>query len=230
MDIINLLNIILAVSSITLSIVAIIFSWVAYRNTTKMQVDVQSILEKITQRVEVIVQNTNQQIDKAWNYFTNPDLHKGKIDEPTLDLDTVRKEIINEANLETQKLLINSSIDRNKLEELSTKVEGLIDRTTNKAEELYSKKILLDKIEDIRDDFEHWIEKGANIKFASNFPLDKMYELLKTKADISVRIDNYLRTIIAVRNKIINNENIGNDEIIKTLELISLNKNIFRKD
>jgi len=69
MDIVTILTIILSVASITLSIVAIILGWVFFKASSKMQIQAESILAKISEKVEVVVESTSRQLDKTLDHL-----------------------------------------------------------------------------------------------------------------------------------------------------------------
>lgn len=71
-SILTIVSIVLGVVSATLAVAAFIFGWISFRNTSHMQMEAQAILAKVSEKVEVIVDRTSHQIDKAWEYFTKP--------------------------------------------------------------------------------------------------------------------------------------------------------------
>lgn len=80
--ILTIVSIVLGVVSATLAVAAFIFGWVSFRNTAHMQVEAQAILAKVSEKVEVIVDRTSHQMDKAWEYFTKPLLrHQSQLPE-----------------------------------------------------------------------------------------------------------------------------------------------------
>jgi hypothetical protein len=218
MEAIDLLNIILAVSSATLSITAIVFSWITYRNSTKMQMDAQAILEKITQRVEVVVQSTTTQIDKAWNYITNTNHNpKSDIPEVQFDLDSLKQKFIDETKVEVIALIKNLSTDKNTIDELSNKVEFLIQKTTNVTEELILKQTLINNLQSLPDELNDWAKRVTKTSFAYGVDLSMMIDVLEHDnliPDILLMKFNY---IIDIRNKIIHNGSVNSIELQNSL-------------
>ena len=72
LSILTIVSLVLGVVSTTLAIAAFIFGWVSFRNSFRMQVDAQSILAKVSEKVEVIIHHTSHQLNKAWDYVTQP--------------------------------------------------------------------------------------------------------------------------------------------------------------
>jgi hypothetical protein len=231
MDAINLLNIILSVSSATLSITAIVFSWITYRNSTKMQMDAQAILEKITQRVEVVVQSTTNQIDKAWNYITTTNHNsKSEIPEIHFDLDSLKQNLINETKAEVSTLIKNLSPDKNTIDELSNKVEFLIQKTTNVTEELILTNTLINNLQTLPEELNDWAKRETKTNFAYGVDLAMMIDVLEHDhliPDILLMKFNY---IIDIRNKIIHNGNVNSIELQKSLLTIDEIRKILKND
>ncbi len=149
MDIVTILTIILSVASITLSIVAIILGWVFFKDSSKMQIQAESILAKISEKVEVVVESTSRQLDKTLDHLLSSLGQKS----PRLP-EKVEQEL--ERNLrqktkeETLKTLSEIGLDQEKFASLASTVDRLAERLTKISKEQAEGFKLMDSIPIIR--------------------------------------------------------------------------------
>lgn len=169
MDTITVLTIILSVASITPSIAASIFGWVTYKNSTKMQMDAQSILSQVSQKVEVVVERTSHQMDRAWEFFTGNPLAK-KDEETSNKEEELKSAVIEEAKKEATEVMKKAEVDKDVLNSLVKKVETLVARSTVKTRELFESQQLLSKLSELeREMREFGMER---IGFPPDIPTD----------------------------------------------------------
>jgi hypothetical protein len=147
-------SIFLAVASTTLAIAAFIFSWASYRNATKMQIKAQEILSQISQKVEVVVERTTHQIDKAWDYFTGlPSASLSKAhEELSIKEEELKNQIIEEARKETAQLMEGTGLQKDLLNELIDKVQSLVDKSSERTKQLLQRETILTNLSKIEND------------------------------------------------------------------------------
>ncbi len=214
MDAASILGIILSVSSITLAIVAIWFSWVTYKNSTEMQMKSQSILEQITQKVEVIVDKTSHQVDRAWDYFTQKEVSNiNKKEEVSFDSEKLKKEIVEETKNETIKIIKETGLDIEKVRNLESKVEDILNRTTEKAEDVFNKERMLDRYEQVEKELKQWFLRIKKWDFPPNILLPHIISNKEISSFLPETILFKLREIIDVRNKIAHSKELDKDEL-----------------
>lgn len=169
MDTITVLTIILSVASITLSVTASIFGWVTYRNSTKMQMEAQNILSQVSQKVEVVVERTSHQMDRAWEFFTGNPLAK-KDEDATNKEEQLKSAVIEEAKKEATDVMKKAGVDKDVLNSLVKKVETLVARSTVKTRELFESQQLVSKLSELeREMREYGMER---IGFPPDIPSD----------------------------------------------------------
>ncbi|MHB1687911.1 MAG: hypothetical protein ACYCVH_11105 [Ignavibacteriaceae bacterium] len=231
MDLITILTIILSVVSSTLSVVAIIFAWVSYKNSSKMQMDAQAILEKITQKIEVVAQSTANQIDKAWNYFTNTNYSlKDDTSKTLLDIESIKQKFINETKEEINTLINDLGTDKNKINELSQKVEFLVQKTTDVTEELILKQTLINNLQSLNGELIDWSKRTKKMIFPDNIELREMINVLEHERllpDILLMRFNYL---LSIRNKIIHGDTVNSIELQNSLLTVDEIRKIFKDE
>ena len=215
----TIISFVLSIVSITLAIVSIIFAWVSYKNSTNMQMKAQGILEQVSQKVEVIVKLTSSQIERAWDYFTqNRSSGDEKAEQINFNVDELSKKILIESKEETEKLIKDSGIDKGKIDSIVTQLEKLIDKTTEKTKDIYTKQAVLEKYSEIEVELKKWFERKAKWIFPPNI---LMPEMLHNQEISNVLPKNMLKEIkyfIEIRNFIVNSKPVMPEEIEVSLK------------
>jgi len=139
-DPLTTVTILLAVVSTTFAIASFVFSWVSFRNTSQMQMNAQAILAQISQRVEVVVERTSQQMDKAWEYFTSlpPPPPSIASEELAQREEELRAQIIEEAREEAAQVIKQAGLDTDVLKRLLPEVEDVIGRSAERSGRLFA--------------------------------------------------------------------------------------------
>lgn len=178
----SIVSFILAIVSATLAIAAFIFSWVSFNNTSKLQIKAQEILSKVSEKVEVVVERTSHQMDKAWDYLTSSQsLTTDQIPKVKDEKEEKLKEkLIKEARQEATEVLKESGVDQDKIEELRSKVEALIEKTTERTETMVEQHKLLRSISTIESTAKT-LAKLSGMEIDSKTSLNKIIEFLKGK-------------------------------------------------
>jgi hypothetical protein len=220
MDLVTSIGIILSISSITLSLIAIWFAWVSYKNTTDMQMKAQAILEQVSQKVEVVVNLTSQQVEKAWNYFTqNPISTVDKKEEVSFNINELRKQIIDENKIETEKLIKEAGIGKTEFELLTSKFEELFGKTTEKTEEIYNKQLIMNKYFEIESELKKWFERKIKWIFP---PIITMPQMMHNEEIINVLPKSMIKdinTFIDIRNRIAHSQSVDEKEVEFALKI-----------
>ncbi len=152
-DYLTMWSILLAVASTTLAIAAFIFSWASYKSASNMLIKSQEILAQISQKVEVVVERTTHQIDRAWDYFTgvpSASLSKGA-EEIAKKEDELKRQIIEEARKETIELMKGAGLQKEALNELIEKVENLVGKSSERTRQLLQRERILSNISKIEE-------------------------------------------------------------------------------
>ncbi len=231
MDTLSILGIILSISSITLAIVAIWFAWVSYKNSTDMQMKAQSILEQISQKVEVIVDKTSHQIDRAWDYFTQSTDSNQKEKEPSsFNPDELKKQLIDETKKESEKMIKDLGIDKDKILTLENKISEIVNKTTVKAEEVFNKQLLIDKYSQVEMTIKNWYRKVNNWEFPQNITLINMLENKEIRKIFPYKLNEDLQKLIEARNKIAHSEEVSIFEIENSISIANNILEFFKKN
>jgi hypothetical protein len=154
-DYLTMVSIFLSIASTTLAIAAFIFSWVTFKSTSKIQIDAQAILAQISEKVEVVVDKTSHQIDKAWDYFTshNSSSLPKSIEVANKKLDDLKNQIIGEARKEITESIkrFSPEIDKELFKAMiMEEVEKLVGRSTQQTKQLMEREALILKIAEIQ--------------------------------------------------------------------------------
>jgi hypothetical protein len=234
-DYLTMWSIFLAVASTTLAIGAFIFSWASYRNATAMQIKAQEILSQISQKVEVVVERTTHQIDKAWDYFTGlPSNTLSKsAEEITHKEEELKKQIIEEARKEVHELMKGAGLQKDALKELTDKVKDLVSKSSDKTRQLLQRErliIIIDKIgEDLRE-----IAAQNGKQMPDGLPLNillKVFGKLKLSKNINQSALNQIKRLADIRNDDLSKYPENDIQTFFTLSLqIRDYLNIFRKE
>ncbi len=218
-DWLTISSLVLSIVSITLAIVSAIFAWVSYKNSTAMQMKAQAILEQVSQKVEVIVKLTASQIERAWDYvMQNRSAISGKDEQINFNVDELSKKILIESKEETEKLIKDSGIDKAKIDSIVSQLETLIDKTTEKTKDVYTKQAVLEKYLEIENELKKWFERKVKWVFPPNI---LMPEMLHNQEISSVLPKNMLKEIkyfIEIRNFIVNSKPVMPEEIEVSLK------------
>lgn len=214
MDTLSILSIILAVSSITLALVAIWFSWVSYKNSTDLQMKAQSILEQISQKVELIVDKTSHQIDRAWDYFTQKiEPINDKKEVITFNLDELKKEIVEETKNETIKIISEAGLDNEKIRQLERKVESVVNKITDRTQEVFNKQLILDKYTQIENELKMWLLNNYKWHFPPNVMLMQIINNKEISSVLPETLRFKLSEITDIRNKVAHSKEVSKDEL-----------------
>jgi hypothetical protein len=173
-------SIFLAVASTTLAIAAFIFSWVSYRNATKLQINAQEILSQISQKVEVVVDRTTHQMDKAWDYFTAlPYTSISKYSEDILKKeDELKTQIIEEARKETTELMKDAGLQKKTLDDLIEKVQGLVGKSSERTIQLLGRERIITSLYTIEQELKA-LAKEYKVVFSKGFNLRDIVKSLR---------------------------------------------------
>jgi hypothetical protein len=127
-------TVLLAVASATLAIASFVFGWVSFRNTAQMQIEIQAILSKLSERVDVVAQRTSGQMDKAWEYFTNLPSPPGApgADELAEREEELRALIVQEARQEAANVIEKAGLDEDALQGLLKQMESVIEKSAER--------------------------------------------------------------------------------------------------
>jgi hypothetical protein len=171
-DYLTMWSIFLAVASTTLAVAAFIFSWVSYRNATKLQIKAQEILSQISQKVEVVVERTTHQMDKAWDYFTAlPYISIPRSGEDIFKKEEeLKKQIIEEARKETTELMKDTGLQNKTLIELVEKVEALVGKSSDRTIKLLGRERILTSLYKIEEELKA-LAKEHKVVFSKGFDL-----------------------------------------------------------
>jgi hypothetical protein len=174
-DILMTVSILLAVVSATLAIAAFIFSWVTFRNTSNMQMQAQAILAQVSQKVEVVVERTSQQIDRAWDYFTGaPTATQSKVSEEVAQKEEeLRAQISEEVRREAAEVMKKAGLEKETLKSLLGQVESIIAKTTQRTRQLFEQQNLLLKLSEIERELRDTSE-GLGRTLPPNIPLEEL--------------------------------------------------------
>ena len=220
MDIVQTLGIILSVSSITLSIVAILFAWVSYKHSTEMQIKAQAILEQVSQKVEVLVKLTSSQIERAWDYFTQShNTPEEKKEEISFNIEELRKQIIAETKEETEKLIEDAGIERGKIDLVISKLEGLLNKSTEKTQEIFNKQKILDRYTEVEFELKKWFERKMKWIFPPNIFMVHMLENEEIRSVLPKNMLKEIRVFIDTRNKVAHSKPVTDEEMERALKL-----------
>lgn len=220
MDFLTVLGITLSVTSITLSIVAMIFAWVSYKNSTQMQMKAQAILEQISQKVEIIVDKTSHQIDKAWDYFTQSIESNQKGKETLLfSPDELKKQIIDETKKESEKLIKNIGIDKDKIQSLEDKFSELVNKTTTRTEEVFNKQLLLDKYSQVEMTIKGWLLFNKRWDFPPNISLWNMLNNEEIRSIFPNQLLENLHRLTETRNKVAHSKDVSMHDLDSAISI-----------
>ena len=144
---------ILSIVSATLAIAAFFFSWSSFNKSSDLQIKAQEILTKVSEKVDVVVERTSHQMDKAWDYITSSPLPLSteQIPKETEDKkEELREKLLKEARREATEVMKKSGINPDRLKDLSLKVEALIKKTTERTESMVEQNMLLTSITNLK--------------------------------------------------------------------------------
>ena len=148
----TIVTFILSIVSSTLAIAAFIFSWKSFNKSSELQMKAQNILSKVSEKVDVVVERTSHQIDKAWDYITSSPLPLPTEQIPNEAEDKkeeLREKLLKEVRQEATEVMKKSGIDPDKLKDLRLKVEALIKKTTERTESMVEKNMLLTSLSNL---------------------------------------------------------------------------------
>lgn len=167
-------SIFLAVASTTLAIAAFIFSWVSYRNATKLQIKAQEILSQISQKVEVVVERTTHQMDKAWDYFTasksSEDIFKKEAE--------LKRQIIEDARKETSEFMKDAGLEKKTLNDLIEKVQVLVGKSSERTIQLLGRERIITSLYTIEEELKA-LAKEYKVVFSKGFNLKAIVKSLR---------------------------------------------------
>jgi len=111
----------------------------------------QAILAQISQRVEVVVERTSQQMNKAWEYFTSlpPPPPSIASEELAQREEELRAQIIEEAREEAAQVMKQAGLDTDVLKRLLPEVENVIGRSTERSGRLFALQKFLPRFSEI---------------------------------------------------------------------------------
>jgi len=219
MDVSQLFNIVLSVASITLAIVAIWFAWISYKHSTEMQVKAQGILEQVTQKVEVLVKLTSSQIEKAWDYFTHIDIQSEKPEEITFNVEELKNQIISETKKETERLIQESGIEKNKIEMVTSKVEKIVDESAEKTEGIFNKQKIIERYSEIELELKKWYERKLKWMFPPNIFMVHMLQNEEIKSVLPKNMLEEIKKFTDIRNRIAHSKPVNKEEIEQGLKI-----------
>ncbi len=142
----TIVTFILSIVSATLAVAAFIFSWKSFNKSSELQTKAQDTLSKVSEKVDVVVERTSHQIDKAWDYITSPPipLPIEQIPKETEEKkEKLKEKLLKEARREATEVMKESGIDPVKLKDLRLKVAALIKKTSERTESMVEKNMLL---------------------------------------------------------------------------------------
>ena len=150
-DFLTSVTVLLAVASATLAIASFVFSWVSFRNTAQMQIEIQAILSKLSEKVDVVAQRTSGQMDRAWEYFTSLPSPPGA---PGADALAEREEelralIIQEARQEAANVIETAGLDKDALQGLVKQVESVIEKSAERTTVLSAEQEFLRELNEV---------------------------------------------------------------------------------
>jgi len=150
-DFLTSVTVLLAVASATLAIASFVFSWVAFRNTTQMQMDAQAILAQVSQKVEVVVERTSHQIDRAWEYFTAlPSQPAAEAAHELAEREReLRSQIIEEARQEAANVIARAGLDSDALQSLLQQVQSVIEKSAERTTVLSAEQEFLRELNEV---------------------------------------------------------------------------------
>ncbi len=179
-DYLTMWSILLAVASTTLAIAAFIFSWASYKSASNLLIKSQEILAQISQKVEVVVERTTHQIDRAWDYFTgvpSASLSKGA-EEIAKKEDELKRQIIEEARKETTELMNDAGLQKKTLNELIEKVQGLVGKSSERTIQLIGRERIITSLYDIEEELKA-LAKEYKVVFSKGFNLKAIVKSLR---------------------------------------------------
>jgi vacuolar-type H+-ATPase subunit I/STV1 len=200
-DLLTLISLIVGIISITLAISAFIFSWVTFRNSSKMQMEAQRILDKISEKVDIVADRTSHQLDKVWEYFTAlPSSRTKEITEETQEREQALKEELKvEARQEAMAVLSEAGVQKGRIESLLAHVESIINQSTERTKTLIEKENFLQKISDIEFELRNYVKR----RFGTSRILE-VYELTEmVKGLFEPEILRIVQSLWELRNKVL---------------------------
>ena len=208
-DIITILSIVLSVASTTLSITAIVISWVMYKNSTKMQVDAQTILAQVSQKVDVVVDKTSHQIDRAWDYFTGstPSAPIERDDEFAKLGEEIKVKAIEEAKKQATDLMKKAGVDKEILDSLVSKVEKLVGKSAEKTGELFKRESLFDTLSELEIEFRVFVSRKIGIFPDEN--IDVLFDNVKKSGFRAVGFIEDMKALMEVKKSLLKGDPIG---------------------
>jgi len=213
MDFSQILSIVLSVASITLAILAIWFAWISYKHSTDMQVKAQSILEQVSQKVEVLVKLTSSQIEKAWDYFTHIDIESEKPEEISFNVAELKNQIISETKKETERIIQEAGIEKNKIGMVTSKVEKIVDESAEKTQEIFNKQKIIERYTEIELELKKWYEKKLKWIFPPNIFMVQMLQNEEIRNVLPKNMLEEIRKFIEIRNRIAHSKPVNKEEI-----------------
>lgn len=223
-DVLTFVTILLAVASLTLSIAAVIFSWVTFNNTSKMQMDAHATLAKISERVEVIAQQTSHQMERVLEYFTRtePTSEISKqVAERENELKEKLKEQVQHAITEAIK---EAGLEKEKLDAFVSRVASLVSQITERTIPLMDKQRFTELLSEVSDKLNDYASRKA-FSFPPNTPLGQMLragvydELMKQQpTEVVVPVSRDLKILVDVQELLAKGKELSTDGIRDAIE------------
>lgn len=201
---INLLSfvcIILGLVAATLAIAAFIFSWKSFKSSSKMQMKAQELLTKVAENVSVALAHTSQQTDKAWDFFTSPaNIYPYQTTEETQKKEAeLIEKIKKDARTEAKEGIKKLGLKTEQTEELLSKVDLLIEKTTERTENMAEHKQLLryfslveNQSKLLAESYGMKIDKRASMSDILKFLDDKISPIAMKELDWLIETRNML--------------------------------------
>lgn len=211
------ISIILGVASATLAITAFIFGWASYSNTAKLQNNIQALLAMIREKVEVVVERTTHQIDKAWDYFTSGG-PIGISDDAKKEREELREglkeEMKEEARREAAEAIKEAGLDPQQVKALLSRVDSLIEKTTVRTEVMVGQQKFLGVMTNIENEA-RTLAQAVGMKRFSKAPLIELGRSLYRADIIPGGAYGEIKWLHDVRNKFVHEE----PEEIKSIDI-----------
>lgn len=191
MENITLLTIILSVVSITLSITALIYGWIMYRNTSKLQMQANATLEEISKRVQVVVEYSTKLVEKAWDFVTTggTKLLEKKYEPEMENYEKRDSKIIKKTTKKLTEALKNSGLKST--QPVIEKVEETVSEGVKKTKEILKRRQYISRFDGIKEEvIEKATQNGITID-SNNF----WGEIIKS--EIAKKIQDKLGITIA---------------------------------
>lgn len=226
-SVLEIVSIILAVASTTLAITAFVFSWVFFRETSKAQRDIHTVLAKVNEKVDVVSERTARQMDKTWELlgkFAAPPL-------PSEDKPPFIEERSEHAIKSTAAEILAEVKASMALGDTVNADEALVETIGKKLRETSTEGTVLGHMQSLALDIDHIESLFRQLlrRFHAPVPRDASFaDLLDTGAYmLSVKVFDSIRDLLDFRNRMAHDTSLRASDFLEQLSLAAQIINYF---